>query len=63
MNEKKLDLFEVSVELRDLAASCSFISWALGPDGCDGRMSMMDVHEALDGVSRHLLRVADDLDN
>ncbi len=62
MNEKKPDLFEISVEVRDISATASFLSWIIGPDGCD-RASMMQVHETLDGISRHLLRIAEELDN
>ena len=62
MNEKKPDLFEVSVEIRGISAAASLLSWLVGPDGCD-RASMVQVHETLDGISRHLLRIAEELDN
>ena len=61
MNEKKPDLFEIGVEIRDISATAALLSWLVGPDGCD-RASMMQVHEALDSMSRHLLRIADEID-
>ena len=63
MNEKKTDLFEIAVELRGIAETCSLHSWMIGPDGCDGRMSMEHLHMSLDTISRHLNRIADEIEN
>ena len=63
MNEKNIDMFEIAVELRGIAATCMNYSWIIGPDGCDGRMSMEHLHMSLDTISRHLNRIADEIEN
>ena len=54
---------EIAVELHDIAAACFHLSWIIGPDGDRERVDMMYVHEALDGIGRHLKRIAGDIED
>ncbi len=63
MEEKKIELADISAEIMSIAEVCSMYSWIAGTDGIPERMNMKQIEQAFFSIARHLERICSELDN